>query len=364
MFDVIKWDILSYCVSMHIKAKKKDNVLWRVIAVYGSAYEEHKLEFINELHNIMACWNGPTLIGGDFNLIREKCEKNTGNINQHWANLFNDWINKFNLMEIKNPSRQFSWANNQDNLVMALLDRVFVTTCWDSLFPASSLASKARVGSDHTPLVVDTGPLKIPCTKQFRFEKWWLNIEGFDQMVAKFWQAPCHLQKSIDRWNFKIRNTRKDLKGWAANIESAQRKNKQSLVAEYDLLDIIAETQSLSPVSKKRMNDISVELTKIWSNEEIKARQRSRERYILEGDRNTAYFHSVTNQRRRKKQICQLQGDEGMVEDNKGFVETLGLQLCSVEDSAERRGKRRADVYAEQGGGSGQDATTAIVAGT
>jgi hypothetical protein len=53
-----------------------------------------------------------------------------------------------------------------------------------------------------------------------------------------------------------------------------------------------------------------------------------------------------------------------MVEDNKGFVETLGLQLCSVEDSAERRGKRRADVYAEQGGGSGQDATTAIVAGT
>jgi hypothetical protein len=83
----------------------------------------------------------------------------------------------------------------------------------------------------------------------------------------------------------------------------------------------------------------------------------------LEGDRNTAYFHSVANQRRRKKQIYQLQGDGGMVEDNKGFVETLGLQLCSVEDSAERRGKRRADVYAEQGGGSGQDATTAIVDG-
>jgi hypothetical protein len=30
--------------------------------------------------------------------------------------IFNDWINKFNLMELKNPSRQFSWANNQDNL--------------------------------------------------------------------------------------------------------------------------------------------------------------------------------------------------------------------------------------------------------
>jgi hypothetical protein len=159
---------------------------------------------------------------------------------------------------------------------MALLDRVFVSTCWDALFPASSLSSKPRVGIDHTPLIVDTGALKIPHVKQFRFEKWWLKIEGFEQVVAKFWQAPCHFQNSLDRWQFKMRNTRKGLKRWSANIESAQRKLKQGLVAEYDLLDIISETQCLSPASKTRMKNISVALVKIWSNEEIKARQRSR----------------------------------------------------------------------------------------
>ncbi|XP_051194795.1 uncharacterized protein [Lolium perenne] len=70
------------------------------------------------------------------------------------------------------------------------------------------------------------------------------------------------------------------------------------------------------------------------------------------------------NQRRRKKQICQLQGDEGMVDDNKGFVETLAKQLCSVENSAERGGKRRADRPDEQVGRSGQIATNDIVAGS
>jgi hypothetical protein len=56
--------------------------------VSGSAFDEHKLEFINELHKAYSCWSGPTLVGDDFYLIIESCEKNTTNINQYCANLF------------------------------------------------------------------------------------------------------------------------------------------------------------------------------------------------------------------------------------------------------------------------------------
>jgi hypothetical protein len=50
--------------------------------------------------------------------------------------------------------------------------------------------------------------------------------------------------------------------------------------------------------------------------EEIKARQRSRERIVKEGDKNTTYFHAVANRRRRKKAVKVLEGSDGLIEEN------------------------------------------------
>jgi hypothetical protein len=70
---------------------------------------------------------------------------------------------------------------------------------------------------------------------------------------------------------------------------------------EYDLLDIKSESQILSTVELARFNFILNDLKSFWIMEETKAKQRSREKFILEGDRNTAYFHAVANQRRGKR---------------------------------------------------------------
>jgi hypothetical protein len=43
------------------------------------------------------------------------------------------------------------------------------------------------------------------------------------------------------------------------------------------------------------------------------------------GGRNTSYFHSLANQRRRKKQIDQLEGPDGVVEYNKGMLNYKSL---------------------------------------
>jgi hypothetical protein len=50
------------------------------------------------------------------------------------------------------------------------------------------------------------------------------------------------------------------------------------------------------------MKNLAKELEKLWAIEEIKARQRASDRNILEGDRNTAYFHAIANHWARKKE--------------------------------------------------------------
>ena len=68
------------------------------------------------------------------------------------------------------------------------------------------------------------------------------------------------------------------------------------------------------------MDDIVRDLEKIWNLEEIKARQRSRNKNIREGDRNTTYFQAISSQRAKKKRIPALETPDGLLEDTKDML--------------------------------------------
>jgi hypothetical protein len=68
------------------------------------------------------------------------------------------------------------------------------------------------------------------------------------------------------------------------------------------------------------MKNLARELEKLWAIEKIKVRQRARDWNILQGDRNTTYFHTIANHRARKKKIEGLQGEKGLVQDTQGIL--------------------------------------------
>jgi hypothetical protein len=67
---------------------------------------------------------------------------------------------------------------------------------------------------------------------------------------------------------------------------------------------------------KKKSN---ADIARLLHEEEIKRYQRAKSQFILEGDANTRYFHSVSNGRHRDKHIHSLIQDEGVIEGHENL---------------------------------------------
>ena len=138
------------------------DVVCRITIVYGSSYEDRKQEFISELHELFTNWDGPTMVGGDFNLVRSQEDKSNANVDYRWVDRFNAWVEIWGLIEIGLAGRAFTWGNNQENLIMSRIDRISCTTNFESIYPISNARALTRIASDHTPIIWDSRENQIP----------------------------------------------------------------------------------------------------------------------------------------------------------------------------------------------------------
>jgi hypothetical protein len=213
-FELFDWQYFKYCVVSIVK-NHSDKLTWRMITVYVSPYDESKMEFISELHTIMGAWEGLTLLGGDFNLVRTQKEKSNGMINFTHAMTFNEWINKWGLIDIRDPSRSYSWSNNQECPIMAALDKILVLVEWVAKYLLAKITMLAKCVSNHNPLRVtfeDKVQIKNPL---FRFKKWWLEMGDFADLLKRTWDIECPSSDPMEIWQFKIRLLRKRSRGGA-----------------------------------------------------------------------------------------------------------------------------------------------------
>ena len=125
-------------------------------------------------------------------------------------------------------------------------------------------------------------------------------------MVKEVWSRPVASNTPIRRWNNKIRNIRKFLRGWARHTAGILKKEKIRLSAIIEDLDEIAVGRPLSATEIELKSQSNAQIARLLREEEIKWYQRSKAQFILEGDSNTRYFHSVANGRHRRKRIHSL----------------------------------------------------------
>ena len=320
----------DFCVKLHFKSKV-DGFLWALVAVYGAAQDENKSLFLSELVRVCEGESLPMVVGGDFNIIRRREEKNNDNFNARWPFVFNAIIDSLDLREIELSGRQFTWSSRREVPTLEKLDRILASVEWEQKFPLVSVRALTRAGSDHNPLLIDSGEsAHLGNRSLFSFELSWLRHEGFYDLVKKEWLSIDQGASPVERWQNKIRHLRQFLRGWAKNMSGEYRVLRDKLLLLIDELDIKAESTILSESERLAKRDAEAYLSKIRRDEEAKWAQRAKVRHIQEGGSNTKYFHLIANGKHRKKRIFQLEQDEGTIvgqENLKVFISEFYKKL-------------------------------------
>ena len=229
VLEVEGWETGIFFLGVTIR-NRLDNFRWVLFVVYGPAQHEHSSSFLAELTNLGERSVLLYVIGGDFNLVRTVEDRSSGTGDRKLMEAFNNYIEHLDLREMKWSGGRFTWTGSQKNPSRSNIDRVLVTTNWEQRFPLSSVGSLTIVGSDHCPMLLDSGERKNGGRRQFFFEKQWLKQEDFLQRVRDKWEegqlkSPEGIY-SLDKWHGLLGILRKKFKGWGDNLKGEFRRKK------------------------------------------------------------------------------------------------------------------------------------------
>ncbi|XP_010513759.1 PREDICTED: uncharacterized protein LOC104789811 [Camelina sativa] len=132
-----------------------------------------------------------------------------------------------------------------------------------------------------------------------------------------------------------LKSLQKTLKRWNRKVFGDIQKRKEGLMREIKLVqDSLDHTQSDDLLNKEE--GLLKEFEAVLEQEETLWFQKSREKWIVDGDRNTTFFHTSTIIRRRRNKIEMLKDDTGCWILDAGELEKLALayyqRLYSLED--------------------------------
>ncbi|KAL0381479.1 UNVERIFIED_CONTAM: putative mitochondrial protein [Sesamum angustifolium] len=196
-------------------------------------------------------------------------------------------------------------TTNLHYTVQERLDRVCSNAAWSQSFPEAYVRHNGSPYSDHSPLIVELRPV-VKWTlsgsrRCFRFEAAWLQEPVCEGIISKAWSPPGF---SLSE---KIASVSAKLSGWghALGQETRDRiKELERFVLTQKHRVVTANTQSRGLRDK-------AELTKLILQEEIFWKQRSKDLWLKERDRNTGFFYAKARLRHHTNSIRRLRNTDG-----------------------------------------------------
>ena len=142
--------------SLSIQIEDEDGFLWWLTTIYGPARNNNKQLFQDELSNLENICSPSWLLAGDFNIIRWKNKTNAKQLDKNNMDLFNDFIQRNQLVDYPLSNNKFTWSNLRLTPTYSRLDRFLFTRSWEHHCNQHFSRSLVRMVSDQFSIVLET----------------------------------------------------------------------------------------------------------------------------------------------------------------------------------------------------------------
>ncbi|XP_043694381.1 uncharacterized protein LOC122645101 [Telopea speciosissima] len=273
----------------------------RCVAYFEAQQNHHYAHGSNRTEN----W---ALIG-DFNSFLSWHEKLGGYLHRHHdVQQFRQVLQGCNLMDIAAHGPSYTWTNRRRGgaNIKIKLDRVLCNQAWRRTFEDATAYVRPSIGSDHFPVYVDTQGGKIHGAKPFRFEAMWFSHPDCKAVAQEAWSL--HPPGNAgNRIHLKSANVQQKFTKWnRENFGNVQRKI-EGLLHELAALQDCPSTDLHHSREQELRSLLEVELDR----EEMLWHKKSRNLWLMCGDRNTKFFHASTLQRRHRNKFLKLKLPNG-----------------------------------------------------
>jgi hypothetical protein len=299
--EVEELEIQNYS-RRHINAIVKNmttGVQRKLTGFYGHPEWNKRKESWDLLQHLQTYSPMAWLCIGDFNEIVEQSEKWGANPRKEGQmKLFRSALEKCNLSDLGYSGAKFTWTNCQPNgnFINVQLDHAVANTQWCSMFKEASVQVLAGRSSYHKPLLLmlDVNLQGNSKNKRgFKFEMNWTLEEGYQQVIEEAWNAAPN-----DDAISKLSKCRTSLQKWSKgklgdNVAQIKQKTHK--------LEAIQRNEDLE--NSEDIKRLNAEIELLLEKEDMRSKQRAKQNWYKDGDRNTQYFHAWANQRRRINRI-------------------------------------------------------------
>ena len=277
----------------------ENGFLWAFSGVYGPTQNGLRESFWEELGSIKGLWECPWCVGGDFNEVLFPNEISRGGRLSNSMRRFSDILSDLELRDLPLQGGPYTWSGGRNDRAMSRLDRFLVTANWESHCNKVIQRRLPRPVSDHFPILLDSDGVRTG-PAPFRFELMWLKYEGFKDILRGWWQN-LHFYGSFSFiLSAKLKALKSFLKVWNREVYGKVENNKKDALRRISFWDDREKVRGLGLEEVEDRVKAKDDFQRWALMEEISWRQKSRETWLKEGDKNTGFFHMMANAHRRR----------------------------------------------------------------